>query len=222
VIAVTLARPWLVATLPRPMRVLSWAPVNPGFHIADRIVWREVRNADLPAGFDAEAWFARDLAAAGHGECVGLLTSRDVGMHHVVRTSVEGVAAACLATVGLSNGESVGRRLPAHAAEYGTINLAVAVGAGLAEAAQVELLSVAVQARTAAVMAAGIGIATGTVTGTGTDCVALACDDGPVRFAGLHTAVGEAVGACVRAAVTAGVAEWLAEREAFRATAPKN
>ena len=46
-------------------------------------------------------------------------------------------------------------------------------------------------------------------TGTGTDCVALACDPGEGRYAGLHTAAGEAVGAAVLAAVAEGVRAWL-------------
>lgn len=216
-IAVTLARPWLVATLPRPMRVLSWAPFRAGFRMAERIVWHEVRDAFLSETFDGESWFAQAMHEAGHGAEVGMLTSRDVGAHHLAQAAVDGVRAACLATVGLSNAESVGQRLPVREAGYGTINLAVVVDARLTEAAQIELLSVAVQARTAAVIAAGIGISTGTATGTGTDCVALACDPGAGRYAGLHTEVGEAVGACVRAAVAAGVAEWLAMRDGILA-----
>lgn len=213
-IEVNLERPWLIAALARPMRVLSWAPHRAGFVTTERIVWREVRNADLVPGFDAEAWLAEELGAAGLGQAVAMMTSRDVGTWRLEVVTVEGLRAACLATVGLSNAESVGQRLPWHAAEFGTINLAVAVEAELTEAAQLEALSIAVEARTAAVMAAGWELATGTATGTGTDCVALACLPGAGRYAGKHTAAGEAVGAAVRGAVAAATADWLRWRAA--------
>jgi adenosylcobinamide amidohydrolase len=214
VIAVALDRPWLVATLPRRMRVLSWAPVNPGFVTTRRILWREVRNADLTPGFDAEAWLAAAMAARGDGAAVGMMTSRDIGGWRAAGAVAGSTAAHAVATVGLSNAEAVGTRRPWHAAEgpgsLGTINVAVALGAGLTEAAQVEAMTVAAAARTAAVLAAGIRLPTGLATGTGTDCIALACDSGAGRHAGLHTEAGEAVGAAVRAAVADGVADWLA------------
>lgn len=215
-IAVTLDHPWLDVRLPRPMRALGWAPYGAGLTMTDRVLWREVRNADLSLDFDVDAWFAAEMAGRAPGG-VGLLTSRDVrGWRHAA-AEVEGLRAEAVATVGLSNAEAVGRRLPWHPADYGTINLLVVVDAGLTEAAQLEAMTIAVQARTAAVMAAGLALATGTATGTGTDCVVLACDAGPLRHAGLHTALGEAVGAAARAAVAAGVADWQAWAAAERA-----
>jgi len=213
-ISLALDRPWLLACLPRPMRVLGWAPHRPGFVTAARIVWREVRNADLPPDLDVARWFAVVLAEAGYGDAVAMLTSRDVASFRQHRVAVEGVAADCVATVGLSNAESVGSRRPWKAADFGTINLAVAVGAALTEAAQIEALSIAVQARTAAVIEAGLDLPTGRATGTGTDCVALACDAGDLPHAGLHTAVGEAVGAAVRRAVAEAAADWMTWRAA--------
>lgn len=213
-IAVTLSRPWLVATLPRRMRVLSWAPFGGGYRRTARVVWREVRNADLTPEFDAEAWFAAEMAT--YPGAVGLLTSRDIGTWQTAQATVEGVTAACVVTLGLSNAESVGRRLPWHSADYGTINALVAVSAGLTRQAQLEALSIAVEARTAAVMEAGMELATGRATGTGTDCLALACDAGPGRYAGLHTPVGEVVGAVVRQAVAGAAADWLRWRDAAR------
>lgn len=214
-IAVTLERPWLIARLARPLRILSHAPYGAGYRISDSVLWREVRNADLTPDFPVEDWF--------HGEmqrvpgAVGMLTSRDVGTWDQARVTVEGITAQCVVTLGLSNAESVGARLPYHTADYGTINLLVATDAGLTESAQLEALTVAVQARTAGVMAAGLDLATGLATGTGTDCVAVACAPGEGRYAGLHTAVGEAVGAAVRQAVTRAAADWRRWRDAERA-----
>jgi adenosylcobinamide amidohydrolase len=180
--------------------------------MADRVVWREVKNADLTPEFDVEPWFAEQMAQ--YPGAVGMLTSRDIGTFQLAQAVVTGVTAACLATVGLSNAESVGARLPYHPADYGTINLAVAVDAQLTEAAQLEALSIAVQARTAAVMETGLRLATGVASGTGTDCVALACDPGDTRYAGLHTEVGEVVGAVVRSAVATAAADWMVWRAA--------
>ncbi|MGP3695951.1 adenosylcobinamide amidohydrolase [Rhodobacter sp. NSM] len=209
-IEVALDRPWLVARLPVPMRVLSWAPHRPGLVTTDRIVWREVRDADLGPGFEAEQWLGAQMAARGLAHAVGLLTSRALDRHHLMQSRTDGGAGACLATVGLGNAEAVGRRL-VHDRVAGTINLLVAVDAPLGEAAQLEALSIVVEARTAAVLEARLDLPTGLATGTGTDCVALACHPGEGRYAGLHTPIGEVVGDCVRRAVRAGVQEWLGQ-----------
>lgn len=213
-IDVTLDRPWLIARLPAPMRVLSWAPFGGGWRVTDRVCWREVRNADLTPGFDAEAWLAAEMPDPG---AVGLLTSRDIGTFDRAAAEVDGVRAEALVTLGLSNAEAVGRRLPWHSADYGTINILVATDAPLTQTAQLEALSIAVQARTAGVMDADLPLDTGRATGTGTDCLALACPAGTGRYAGLHTAVGEAIGAAVRAAVTRAALDWRRWRDASRA-----
>lgn len=211
-IRATLSRPWLIAELPRPMSVLSWAPFRPGYTTAQSVVWREVKNADLPRDFDVETWFANEMQV--WPDTVGMLTSRDIGTYHLAGATVDGITATCLATVGLSNAESVGTRRPYHSADWGTINLCTAVDAALTESAQLEALAIAVQARTAAVMEAGLTLPTGTATGTGTDCAALACDPGNTRYAGMHTAIGEAIGAATRRAITAAAADWQIWRKA--------
>ena len=210
---VTLDRPWLRMELPQRMRVLSWAPHGAGYTPASAILWREVKNADLTPDFDAEAWLASQMPP----DAVGMLTSRDVGTFHEAFARVEGITAHCVATVGLSNAESVGTRLPYHTADYGTINIGLVTNAALTEAAQLEAMSIVVQARTAGVMAAGIALATGLATGTGTDCVALACPPGNMRYAGLHTPVGEVIGAAVRECLTRASAAWVLWRDAERA-----
>lgn len=207
-ISVRLERPWLIADLAQEMRMLSWAPFGPGLRKAARVVWREVRNADLTEGFDVDGWFAAEMT--GFPGAVGMMTSRDIGTFTRAEARVEGVRAQCVATVGLTNGESVGRRRVWGLRDFGTINILVATDAGLTEAGQLEALSIAVQARTAAVIEAGVEAPTGRVSGTGTDCLALACREGAGRYAGLHTQVGEAVGAAVRQAVSEGAHDWKA------------
>ncbi len=212
----SLDRPWLVADLGAPRRVLSFAPHRPGFVTARHVVWREVRDADLTPELDVAEWFTCDLARRGHAESVGLLTSRDVGCYVMAAAEAEGQRAVCLATVGLGNAEAVGSRRAVNgigwSTQYGTINLLVQIDIGLTEAAQIEAMTIAAQARTAAVIDCGLRLPGGhRATGTGTDCIAIAADSGNVAFTGLHTAAGEVIGRAVHLAVSKGAADWVAE-----------
>ncbi|MFD1704918.1 adenosylcobinamide amidohydrolase [Methylopila henanensis] len=213
--AVTIARPWLVAAFGRPQAMLSWAMEKPGFREARRVAWLEVRNADLPQEVDAFALLKGRLADEGLGDAVAMMTSRDVRRAHVGEAAFGDVVARSLATVGLSNAARVGEAPgPGH---IGTINLLTAVSTPLSQAALVEALSIAIEARTAAVMDLGWHVAGGVATGTGTDCVVIAApaEEGEgARFAGLHTDIGAAIGAATYRAISAGGREWLAEREA--------
>ncbi len=207
-----LTPPWLIADLGGQRRTLGWALNSPGFAVAERIVWREVRDADLPLDLDVEAWLSRELASAGLAGSPCLLTSAALARHVMAKASVGGVNARAVATVGLSNAERIGQRV-GRTARTGTINLLVEVDAPLADGALVEALGLAVEARTTAVLESGLELTTGTATGTGTDCVIVAAPPGAVAHAGKHTAVGEALGRAALDAVAAGVAEWQRVRE---------
>ena len=205
---VSLSRPWLEFDLGAEMQVLSWSVNRPGFVHARRILWREVRNADLTPELDVAAWLGAELEARGTSDAVTMLTSRDVGSYCEARASAGASAAHAVATVGLSNAERVGHRLPRQAGDFGTINIAVAVTCGLSQTGLLEAMSIAAQARTAAVIELGHGLPTGLATGTGTDCIAVAAPEGDVAYAGLHTEVGEALGAAVYQATLAGGRDW--------------
>ena len=207
--SVTLARPWLSMDLGRPHRVLSWSLTRPGFVTADLILWREVRNADLPRDFDVERWLRAELAARGTPEAVTLLTSRDLDAYEVATAQAEDVKAQAVATVGLSNAERVGTRLDRSGKDWGTINVALQVSCPLADAALIELVSIVAQARTAAIIEAGHDLPMGRATGTGTDCIAVAAPPGEQPFAGMHTPVGEAAGRAAYQAVKQGVTAWI-------------
>lgn len=203
---VSCAQPWLEADLGSEAELLSWCPYRPGFVTARRILWREVRNADLTEEFDAEAWLAREVAGQGAAPAVCFLTSRDIRHHHYRKVTVEGVTVEALATVGLGNIEAVGSRRGTSPESYGTINIAVQVHAALSQSARLEALSIITEARTAAILAEGHALPGGIASGTGTDCIALAsAPEGPrLSFAGLHTALGEAIGRAVLEAVREG------------------
>ena len=210
--SVTLDRPWLSFDLGQEMQVLSWALNRPGFVRARHILWREVRNADLPEGFDARAWLIAELHRRGLPKAVAFLTSRDVTRHHRASASIGEDRADCLATVGLGNAERVGQRRDFAAQDWGTINIAIRLTQGLTQPGLIEALSIATQARTAAILDAGLALPGGLLaTGTGTDCLAIAAPPGTCDHAGLHTATGEVIGAAVYRATLEGACVWLAE-----------
>lgn len=209
--AVFLDRPWLTFDLGQPLQVLSWAINRPGFVTAQHIVWREVRNADLPRDMDVLDWYTKALLEHGHQDAVAFLTSRDITCYHEARAQAGDTIAHCVATVGLSNAERIGHRLDRSGMDWGTINVAVAIDTGISQTGLIEMLSIATQARTAAIMEAGVMLPNGVATGTGTDCIAVAAPAGSQDYAGLHTEIGEAVGAAVYRATTQGAAEWKAD-----------
>lgn len=206
---VTLERPWLTFDFGAPQRVLSWAINQPGFVTSTQILWREVRNADLPEDLDVDDWLHNELASRRATDAVAFLTSRDVGAFHDVSAKVEGVTARCVATVGLSNAERVGARVDRQGKDWGTINIAVHIDQAISRGAQLEAMAIAAQARTVAVTEVGLPLPAGPATGTGTDCIAIAATPGTLRYAGLHTALGEAIGQSVLRALSQGAAEWV-------------
>ena len=203
--------PWLIANLGAEMRVLSWALNRPGFVTARRIVFREVQNRDLPEDLDPGTWLDAELASANLSDAPSLLTSRAIASYRQATAQAGGAQADCLVTAGLSNAERVGHRRR-DIRRFGTINIAVRLSTPLTEAAQIEALTIAAQARTAAVMDAAVTVPGGIATGTGTDCIALAAPPGDTAFAGLHTDVGEALGAAVYRATSDAITDWLRTR----------
>lgn len=207
---VHLRRPWLIADLGARRRVASWSVNRPGLVETDRIVWREVRDADLGPELDVGAWLAGELAAEGLEDAVCLLTSRDLRARVQARATVEDATATALATVGLGNAQRVGARTAARF-KIGTINIAVSASTPLSDGALLELLSLVAEARTLALLEAKLAVAGGWATGTGTDCAAVAAPAGLAPHAGKHTAIGEAVGRATLAALRTAVRDWTEE-----------
>ncbi len=208
--AVACAPPFLTARFAGPQRTLGWSLLHPGFAVATDVVWVEVRNSDLGLSTDPLAVLKARLAEAGLPQALPFMTSRDIRQHHLCQRRVEGVTAACLTTVGLSNGERVGSRKGHGLPHAGTINTLVHVSVPLNDGAMVEALSIAAEARTAAILDSWRTARGPAVTGTGTDCIVVAspCQGEPLAFAGLHTAVGEAIGGAVYDATRQGAQQW--------------
>lgn len=200
--------------------MLSWSLTRPGFQMARRVAWIEIRDADLPAGQDAEQIITIRIAKAKLADAISLITSRDVSRHHTSQVTIDDVVATCVTTVGLSNGERVGQRFATTRTGVGTINTMVHVSKPLSEAALIEAITIAAEARTAAILDAGVRRSGVAITGTGTDCIVVAAPrGGSVRFAGMHTAVGEALGASIYKAMRDGIATWLQDMEAMELAA---
>ena len=218
---VTCQQPYLVTTFHEPQTLLSWAMIRPGFQVGRKVAWLEVRDADLPQDLDPFALLECRMAAAGHGDAIALMTSRDVRRHHLAQAEAGAVSATCLATVGLGNASRVGCPPASAPRPFGTINILVHASCALSQAALIETVSIVTQARTAAVLGLDYRPQGEAVSGTGTDCIVVAAPQTgePALFAGLHTPVGEAVGAAVLAAVSEGGAAWCQERDASRARA---
>ena len=208
-------RPWLVAHFSQAQRMVSWSLNRPGFVEASQVAWREVGSDDLSVGLDSADWFADKLADAELSTAVGMMTSRDVGTYVHQTMRVGEVEAHAVVTLGLNNGEHIGRRSKPPSTA-GTINILCHVSVPLSDGALLEASSLVAQARTVALMEAGY-VRPGheaIVTGTGTDCIVMAAPIGEslAPYAGMHTAIGEAVGACVLNATRAALRQWIDER----------
>jgi adenosylcobinamide amidohydrolase len=211
----------LCARFARPHRVLSHAVVRPGLVESDAVAWCQVDDDELAPPVDPAQLLASRLAAAGVPGAIGLLTSADLATSVDVERGVEDLVVRTVATVGLDNARRAGDPWDV-APSVGTINVLVRASRPVADAALVEMLAIAVEARAMAVLEGGVasrrsGLA---ATGTGTDCtvVAAPCGASVTAYAGKHTALGHLVGATVAAAVGHGVAQWLQRHPPRRMT----
>ena len=212
--AVECDQPFLIARFPGVCDTLGWSLTRPGFARTSLVAWLEVRNADLTPDVDPLALLREKLAGRGLEEAAAFMTSRDVRRHHLASAEVEGIAATCLATVGLTNGEAVGARRKDFAS-VGTINSLVHVSRPMTQTALIETISIVAEARTAAILETAHLRSGPRITGTGTDCILVAAPVGPdpETCAGLHTALGEAVGSAVYRAIREGAEAWAEEME---------
>ena len=168
---------------------------------------------------------SRARLSAGLDGAVGLLTARDLSASSASPRQAGDQAARCVATVGLGNALSAGD--PPGPFVVGTINLLVQVALPLCDAALVELLALAAEARTAAVMDARVPSrrSARVATGTGTDCIVVAAPDagkrlGAAPYAGKHTLLGALAGGAVRESVARGVRRWIAAEVARGVQSP--
>ncbi|MDG4794383.1 adenosylcobinamide amidohydrolase [Micromonospora sp. WMMD1082] len=188
--------PLLIWRSGRPLRAISSAPLGGGIGVR-----RWVLNATVPMSYDRDdpadhlAAMARECGLDGPG--AGLLTGVDVG--EVVARTDTGVQV--WATVGL--GTPIPAAAPPAAVPaqpVGTVNIVAYVPARLGDAALVNAVATATEAKTQAIMELGLPS-----TGTPTDAVAVLCPpDGPVcAYGGPRSTWGAPLARAVHAAVRA-------------------
>lgn len=201
------------------MPVLAWRFAQPRLCIASgplgggigRRGW--VLNATVPLHYsrtDPDVHLREIAATLGlPGTGCGLLTAVDVTHHH--GADDDGVHAT--ATVGLSSPAWAAapdghfrRELPT-GTPAGTINIVIAVPARLSQAALVNAVATATEAKVQALHDAGIA-----ATGTASDAIVVHCppDGSAEAYGGPRSVYGARIGRAVHAAVLDGSRAWIA------------
>ncbi len=212
-----LALPVLVWRLPRPYLSISSAPLGGGVRTTEWII-----NCTVPMSYhrpDPDVHLREIAVGLGlTGPGVGLLTGVDVAE----RVGAEDAGVTCWATVGLGapawaaapDGDL--RRHPPTAPHQdepavdqrkpGTVNLVILVPARLGDAALVNAVATATEAKSQALWELGVE-----ATGTASDAVCVLCPaEGPIQeYAGPRSLWGARLARATRAAVHAGGREWL-------------
>jgi adenosylcobinamide hydrolase len=202
----------VVVRAERTFRAVSSAVVGGGCADARSIV-----NLHVPRGFrceDSERRLdelvtRRSLARPFVGLLTGALTEH-------AEQAVEargGLTASAVVTVGLGNRSAAGRS-PAAAWRPSTINTIVLVDAEPEDAALVNLVITATEAKALALVEGGVrSLDGGFVTGTSTDAVVVAASGRGVRcrFGGPVSELGWLVARAVKSAMDAAVARWVAQ-----------
>jgi adenosylcobinamide amidohydrolase len=201
--------PVLLWQFAEPRLCISSGPLGGGLGARN---W--VLNATVPLDYDrtdpdrhlTEIGSALNLAGTG----CGLLTAVDVTRHHLAADG--GVSTT--ATVGLSSPAWAAApdghfRREAPSGEHypvGTINIVVAVPVRLSEAALVNAVATATEAKTQALYEVGVR-----ATGTASDAVVVHCPtDGIAEtYGGPRSAFGARIARAVHAAVRTGAQSWI-------------
>ncbi|GLX76984.1 hypothetical protein tinsulaeT_03240 [Thalassotalea insulae] len=195
-------------------QVVSSAVFNGGMVQADHIVNLKVAKDAITIEPPEITLSHYCKNSAWHGKVVGMMTAASMDSFRLVKQSAEGVDIVALVTTGLSNVRRVGdraeyRHIADSVNEVGTINLIILTSAKLTDAAMIEALLIATEAKSAALQEAGIlsPISNKIATGTGTDAIAVVNGHGEqqVSYCGKHVLFGELLGKAVFQAVTSSI-----------------
>lgn len=199
-----------------PHRVTSSAVLNGGIVDASHLLNLNVPKHGLSTE-PPEVTLAKYCTDCGwQGTAVGMMTAASMNSFRMAKETEQGVDIVVMVTAGLSNARRVGdhaeQRIIADQPEtVGTINIVVLTSAVLTEAASVEAVLMATEAKAAALQNAAIRstVSNGIATGTGTDSVAVISGHGPekIRYCGKHVLFGEILGRMVTDTVAAAI-EW--------------
>lgn len=213
----------------QPRRVLSSAVLNGGFSHARHFLNMKV-SKQCPFALEDPAitleCYCQDRR--WRGAAVGMMTAASMKSLRVVHDELAGESLAVVVTSGLDNARRAGdaaefTALSSVPMKVGTINMAIVTSADLTDAAMVEMVTVATEAKTVALQELGIQspVSGKLATGTGTDAIAVFSGDSakladPVRFVGKHTLIGERLAQMVIAALHSSI------NDLSKAHPPKN
>lgn len=196
-----------------PHQVLSSAILNGGLTEAEHLMnIRVLKTSSCNESADITLQqYANNVGI--NGTVVGMMTAASMKSFRLEKETVQDIDIAVLVTSGLSNPRHVGdhaeyREMASHQTDVGTINIIVLTSASLPQAALVEAMMIATEAKTAALVDAKIlsPVSQKLATGTGTDAIAIVNGHGPsVQFCGKHVLFGEVLGRLVKEAVTSSI-----------------
>ena len=207
--------------LERPSKIASWCVINGGLTEGREVFWAEVKNSDLSVDIDVKEYLRGRWKAAELSPDIAFLTSASVCSYVYKQESFSDLIVDAISTVGLGNALRVGDKTQFDHS-VGTINILVEINQELTEAALMEAMNIATEAKATAVLDSGV-LSTESkmsASGTGTDCVAVASnvvrqdgsehsvDISPVQFCGKHTKLGEIVGRLCYQIVSDGICKW--------------
>lgn len=197
----------LVWRSPAGVRTISSAPAGGGLGLRS---W--VLNAQVPLSYSRRDPQAHIEALAGslglRGCGVGMLTAACTGDVEYASDG-DGLGVQVAATVGLRvptwAAPATAAERQASVEQVGTINLVAFVPQRLSDAALVNAVGTATEAKTQALWDAGVA-----GTGTATDAVCICCPDegAPAAFAGPRSTWGARLAQVVHASVLAGARTW--------------
>jgi iron complex transport system ATP-binding protein len=203
---------FLIASL-APLKVLSSAVLGGERQWARFIINHTVRkdySSDKPTEDLARLAEKMNLGK----DVLGLMTAVDVRRTVMSFNAKQSVAVAAFCTAGVGNPCSAGNFATANegVAAPGTINIVVLIDGNLTQAAMVNTVITATEAKTMALFQANIRLPNGAMaTGTTTDAIVIACTGKGklLRYAGSATDLGFLVGRTVYQAVAQGISDYL-------------
>jgi len=185
----------------QPHRALSSAVLNGGYcHASNFLNVRVAKHSPAPVEDPALTLQRVSDRLCCSGVTVGMMTAASLDSLRVACETINGETLAVLVTTGMENARRAGdpaeyRTLDVVPTQQGTINVAIVTSIQLADAALVEMVAVATEAKVAVLHELQIRspLSGQLATGTGTDAIAIFSGHGDhgARFAGKHTLLGE-------------------------------
>jgi len=188
----------VVIRFQKPLKVLSSAVLNGGFHRALAII-----NYHVPKSFshlNPERFLEKAVARLGFdaGDVVGLMTAVETRNAAAATNHSEGLKVTAVASAGLSNPATAGDSTPSKPSYLGTINLILIIDGSLTDSCMVSVVKTATEAKTVVLRTLGVRslFSEDVASGTTSDSIAVTCTGRGKRinYAGSASKLGELVG----------------------------